>query len=79
MSEKLFLSKKLEDVGEQLYYTPEIQLTHRWHGSFDKLPSRSRWEIACDAHRVYRKYVKIFDHKDKYLPATKSTKTEQRT
>ena len=58
MSEEFFLSKQLKDVGEQVYYEPRIQVTHHWHGSLDKIPSRRRWDMARDAHREYRKYVK---------------------
>jgi hypothetical protein len=60
MSEELFLSKQLEGVGEQVYYEPRIQVTHHWHGSLEKIPSRRRWEMAREAHREYRKYVKVF-------------------
>lgn len=60
MSEEYFLSKQLSDVGESVYYEPRITVGHRWHGSLAKLPSRRRWEIAQEAHRVYRKYVKVF-------------------
>ncbi len=60
MSEEYFLSKQLSDVGQQVYYEPSIQVVHHWHGSLEKLPSRKRWNMARDAHREYRKYVKIF-------------------
>lgn len=60
MSEEYFLSKQLQDVGEQVYYDPRIRVTHHWHGSLDNIPSRRRWEMARDAHREYRKYVKVF-------------------
>lgn len=60
MSEELFLSKQLESIGEQVYYDPRVRVTHHWHGSLEKLPSRRRWEMARDAHREYRKYVKVF-------------------
>jgi GT2 family glycosyltransferase len=60
MSEEYFLSKQLKDVGEQVYYDPRIRVTHHWHGSLDNIPSRRRWEMARDAHREYRKYVKVF-------------------
>lgn len=58
MSEEFFLSKQLKDVGEQVYYEPKIRVIHHWHGSLDKIPSRRRWDMARDAHREYRKYVK---------------------
>jgi GT2 family glycosyltransferase len=60
MSEEYFLSKQLEDVGEQVYYEPRIRVTHHTHGSLEKIPSRRRWDMARDAHREYRKYVKVF-------------------
>ena len=60
MSEEFFLSKQLGDVGQQVYYEPAIQVVHHWHASLAKLPSKQRWLFARDAHRVYRKYVKIF-------------------
>lgn len=60
MSEEFFLSKQLSDVGEQVYYEPRISLRHMWHASFEGLPSRRRWEFARDAHRVYRRHVKIW-------------------
>jgi len=60
MSEEYFLSKQLSDVGQKVYYEPAIQVLHLWHASLAKLPSRRRWELAREAHREYRKYVKIF-------------------
>lgn len=60
MSEEYFLSKQLSDAGQQVYYEPAIQVVHHWHGSLEKLPSRRRWNMARDAHREYRKHVKIF-------------------
>jgi GT2 family glycosyltransferase len=60
MSEEFFLSKQLKDVGEQVWYDPRIRVVHRWHGSLEQLPSRKRWEMAREAHREYRKYVKVF-------------------
>jgi len=60
MSEEMFLSLQLKKVGEQVFYSPEISVTHHWHGSLQDLPSRSRWNMARDAHYEYRKHVKIF-------------------
>jgi GT2 family glycosyltransferase len=60
MSEEFFLSKQLRDAGEHIYYEPRVRVTHHWHGALDKLPSRQRWAMARDAHREYRKYVKVF-------------------
>lgn len=60
MSEEFFLSKQLSDVGEKVYYDPRLTVVHLWHASLAQLPSRRRWEIAREAHREYRKYVKVF-------------------
>lgn len=60
MFEEFFLSKQLKDVGEQVYYEPQIRVTHHCHGSLENIPSRRRWEMARDGHREYRKYVKVF-------------------
>lgn len=60
MSEEFFLSKQLKEVGEQVWYEPKIRVIHHWHGSLEQLPSRRRWDMARDAHREYRKYVKVF-------------------
>ncbi len=58
MSEEYFLSKQLSDAGFKVFYEPDIQVIHHWHGSLEKLPSRQRWNLAREAHREYRKYVK---------------------
>jgi len=60
MSEEYFLSKQLSDAGYKIFYEPSIQVIHHWHGSLQKLPSRQRWTFARDAHREYRKHVKLF-------------------
>lgn len=60
MAEELFLSLQLKRGGEQVYYSPAIRVTHHWHGSLQSVPSRRRWNMARDAHREYRKHVKVF-------------------
>jgi GT2 family glycosyltransferase len=60
MAEELFLSRQLKEVGEQVYYSPAISVIHHWHGSLQNLPSRRRWDMAREAHREYRKHVKVF-------------------
>lgn len=60
MAEEFFLSKQLKDVGQQVYYTPLLKVTHHWHGALAKIPSRRRWDMAREAHREYRKHVKVF-------------------
>jgi hypothetical protein len=49
----------LSDKGMQTFYSPEIQLTHCCHGSLSSVPSRKLWEMAREAHKVYRQYVKV--------------------
>lgn len=60
MAEEVFLSLQLKKGGEQVYYSPAIRVTHHWHGSLQSVPSRHRWNMARDAHREYRKHVKVF-------------------
>jgi GT2 family glycosyltransferase len=60
MAEEAFLSLQLKKGGEQVYYSPAIRVTHRWHGSLQSVPSRHRWTMARDAHLEYRKHVKVF-------------------
>ncbi|ALT76186.1 hypothetical protein AT984_02160 [Paucibacter sp. KCTC 42545] len=59
-SEEFFLAVQLKRAGEQIFYSPAISVTHHWHGSLQDLPSRSRWNMARDAHRESRKYFKEF-------------------
>lgn len=59
-SEEVFLSLQLKGVGEQVFYSPAISVTHFWHGSLQGMPARHRWSMAREAHRVYRKHVKVF-------------------
>ncbi len=59
MSEEFFLSLQLKDVGEQVWYEPKLRVIHHWHGSLEKVLSRQRWEMARNAHREYRRHVKV--------------------
>jgi GT2 family glycosyltransferase len=60
MSEEYFLSKQLSDKGMSVYYQPAVQVIHHYHASVGRVPARRMWELARDAHREYRKYVRIF-------------------
>lgn len=60
MSEEFFLSHQLNSVGEKVFYSPKVCVKHHCHGSLKDIPSKHRWKMARDAHREYRKYVKIF-------------------
>jgi N-acetyl sugar amidotransferase len=61
MAEELFLTLQLRTVGEEVYYSPAIRVTHCWHGALQKVPGRHRWEMARAAHSEYRKYIKVFN------------------
>ena len=60
MYEEYFLSKQLGDAGMKVYYEPAIVVKHDCHGSLRDVPTRKRWEMARQAHKEYRKFVKIF-------------------
>jgi len=59
-AEEFFLSKQLQGKGYQIFYDPCVQISHRWHASLSTLPGKRRWQMFRDAHREYRKYVKVF-------------------
>ena len=60
MYEEFFLSKQLEEKGFKIFYEPAIKVQHHWHAATDQLPGRYRWELCRDAHREYRKHVKVW-------------------
>ncbi|MBQ1784371.1 MAG: glycosyltransferase family 2 protein [Gammaproteobacteria bacterium] len=63
MSEEFFLALQLKSVGEKVFYSPQISVTHHWHGSLQNVPSKRRWLMSRDAHREYRKHVNPFKQK----------------
>ena len=60
MGEEYFLSKMLADKGLNILYEPTISVTHRCHVAIDNVPNKRIWEISREAHKIYRKYVKIY-------------------
>lgn len=60
MAEEYFLGKQLSDAGMSVFYEPSIRVIHHYHATVGKIPGRKMWELARDAHREYRKYVKGF-------------------
>jgi len=60
MGEEYFLSKQLRDVDMDVYYEPSIVVQHICHATMSKVPSRLMWEFSRQAHKVRRKFVKIF-------------------
>jgi GT2 family glycosyltransferase len=60
MGEEVFLSIQLSRKGLSVFYEPSICVRHHDHATLDKVPGRKLWQISRDAHRVYRRYVKVF-------------------
>ena len=60
MGEEFFLSKQIEQIGQQIYYEPSIVVQHLDHATTGEVPSRKMWEISRDSHRVYREYLKRY-------------------
>lgn len=61
MGEEFFLSQQLSEKGMKIFYEPSITVQHYCHAALGAVPSRRIWELSRDAHKVYRKYVKVFD------------------
>jgi len=71
LGEEFFLSRQLAQVGERVYYEPRIKVHHHCNGAIGALPSRTMWQLARDAHRVYRQYIKPWHKQDgSSLPPT---------
>lgn len=60
MGEEYFLSKMLSDKGLNILYEPTISVTHCCHVAMGKVPNKKIWGISREAHKIYRKYVKIY-------------------
>lgn len=60
MYEEYFLAKQLEENGFKTYYEPRIIVTHHCHASTGTLPGKFRWQLSRNAHKEYRKYVKVW-------------------
>tara|TARA_R110000868_G_scaffold8205_3_gene42622 strand:- start:210423 stop:211259 length:837 start_codon:yes stop_codon:yes gene_type:complete len=60
MYEEFFLSKQLSDKGFNIFYEPSISLTHLLHASTSQLPAKQKWKFSQQAHKEYRKYIKVF-------------------
>jgi len=57
--EEFYLSIQLKSKNYQVYYEPSIKIIHHCHSSIDKIPSKKMWSIAREAHKEYRKYIKL--------------------
>jgi len=60
MYEEFFLAKQLDEKGFKTYYEPKIQVMHHCHASTGTLPGKFRWQLSKNAHKEYRKYVKVW-------------------
>ncbi len=60
MHEEFFLSRRISEEGEAIYYIPEIVVHHHDHGSIGVVSSRLIWGYWRDSHRLYRRYVPRF-------------------
>jgi GT2 family glycosyltransferase len=61
MNEEFFLAFQLKKAGQTIYYSPEIQVSHIGHASLSKLPSKKLWTLSSQSHRIYRKYLKLYN------------------
>ena len=59
MQEEFFLYEQLRSIGQLTYYDPRFVVGHHGHATVDQMPSRSRWKISRDAHRVYKNYLAL--------------------
>lgn len=57
MYEEFFLAKLLNDDGNKIYYYPDISVIHNAHATTKCLPSKSKWLLAKESHKLYRKYI----------------------
>lgn len=62
--EEYFISRQLERQGLKVYYDPCISVTHHCNGAVVNVGSRRRWEMAREAHFVYRRFVKPWGRPD---------------
>ncbi|MDC6449532.1 glycosyltransferase [Pseudomonadales bacterium] len=60
MYEEFFLAKQLNDKGFNIFYEPGICVRHLCHGSVSLVPGKHIWRLSRDAHKEYRKYIKVW-------------------
>lgn len=61
MGEELFLSLQLKNKNLKLFYEPTITVFHHCHASIDKVPKYQIWKMARNAHREYRKHIRLLN------------------
>ncbi len=57
MGEEYFLSLQLEKLGYKFFYEPSIIVNYQCHARMGQLQSKFMWNLARDAHKVYRKHT----------------------
>ena len=60
MYEEFFLAKLLNDDGRKIYYDPSISVIHNAHATTKCLPTKSKWLLGKESHKLYRKYIHIW-------------------
>lgn len=60
MGEEFFLSVQLMEKGMRVYYEPSIKVMHHCNVSVGKMPRKHVWQLSRDAHKLYRKHIKIW-------------------
>jgi GT2 family glycosyltransferase len=59
MQEEFFLGEQLKLIGQQTYYDPRLVVQHHGHATTEALPGRRHWAIGQEAHRVYKRYLRL--------------------
>ena len=59
MEEEFFLNEQLNAIGQMVYYDPRLVVQHYNHATTSQFPSRRQWAIAREAHRVYKRYLRL--------------------
>lgn len=64
MGEEYFLSRQIEEKGFMTFYDPRIRVRHRCNGAIQNVPRKKMWQLAAEAHKVYRRYVSPWHKQD---------------
>jgi GT2 family glycosyltransferase len=59
MQEEFFLGEQLKLIGQRTFYEPGLVVLHHGHATTDRLPGRRQWAIGREAHRVYKRYLRL--------------------
>jgi GT2 family glycosyltransferase len=56
MQEEYFLYRQLQEIGQEMFYEPDIVVRHHGHASIGAVPSRKIWGISRESHLVFRAF-----------------------